>query len=68
MCYNKENEIREVIKMYQVVVCMENRHEYVDFFSQWAASVKAHDYAKCVDVERVYIINKETGEVLAEFV
>lgn len=54
--------------MYQVVICMENRHEYVDFFSQWAASVKAHDYAKCVDVELVYIIDKETGEVLAEFV
>ena len=53
--------------MFQVVVVLENRHEYVPFFSQWAACVKAADYAKCVDVERVFVTDAETGEVMAEF-
>ena len=53
--------------MYQVVVVLENRHEYVPFFSQWAACVKAADYAKCADVERVFVTDAETGEIMAEF-
>ena len=53
--------------MFQVVIVLENRHEYVPFFSQWAACVKAADYAKCVDVERVFVTDAETGEIMAEF-
>ena len=53
--------------MFQVVVVLENRHEYVPFFSQWAACVKAAEYAKCVDVERVFVTDAETGEIMAEF-
>ena len=53
--------------MFQMVVVLENRHEYVPFFSQWAACVKAADYAKCVDVEKVYVTDAETGEIMAEF-
>lgn len=53
--------------MFQVVVVLENRNEYVPFFSQWAACVKAADYAKCVDVERVFVTDAETGEIMAEF-
>ena len=53
--------------MFQVVVVLENRHEYVPFFSQWAACIKAADYAKCVDVERVFVTDAETGEIMAEF-
>jgi hypothetical protein len=50
--------------MFKVTVEMENRNEYVPFYSAWAACYMAEQWSKCVDVIRTIVINNETGEVI----
>lgn len=50
--------------MYQVSVNLKNRKEYINFYSLWAANQKAKEWAKCVDVENLVIVDSETGEVM----
>lgn len=40
--------------------------ETVKFYSRWAARTRARDYAKCVDVCHVLVIDNETGEIVLE--
>ena len=50
--------------MYQVEIHLENRCEYVKYYSLWAANQKAKEYASCTDVTSVVIIDCETAEVM----
>lgn len=50
--------------MYRVEINLENRREYVNYYSLWAANQKGKEYASCVDVIGVVIISNETGEVM----
>ena len=40
--------------------------EITKFYSKWAARVRARDYASCVDVAHVSVIDNETGELILE--
>ena len=53
--------------MFKVIVFLENRCEYVPFYSAWAACVMAEKWAGCIDVEKVWVLNTETGEVIDEY-
>lgn len=48
----------------RVVVDLGNRREYVPFDTEWAAKLRAQDYAKCKDVKKVDVIDNTTGEVI----
>lgn len=60
---------REVIKMFDVVVKLIGRTEYVHFYSEWAARLWVAEKAiwECVDVEKVFLINHITGEIVQEW-
>lgn len=60
---------REVIKMFDVVVKLVHKTEYVRFYSEWAARlwVAEKEIWECVDVEHIYLIDHTTGEVLQEW-
>jgi len=40
--------------------------EYVKFYSRWAARCCARDYASCIDVSHVAVIDNESGELVLE--
>lgn len=40
--------------------------EITKFYSRWAARCRARDYASCIDVAHVAIIDDETGELILE--
>ena len=40
--------------------------EYVKFYSRWAARCRARDYASCIDVFHVAVVDDETGELVLE--
>lgn len=46
----------------QVIRCK----EHVMFYSKWAARCRARDYASCIDVAHVDVIDAETGELILE--
>lgn len=55
--------------MFDVVVKLIGRTEYVRFYSEWAARLWVAEKAiwKCVDVEKVFLINHITGEIIQEW-
>jgi hypothetical protein len=60
---------REVIKMFDVVVMLVGKTEYVRFYSEWAARLWVAEKSiwECVDVEHIYLINHITGELIQEW-
>ena len=68
----RENTInkREVFIMYEIQILLGNdvRHT-IPFFSKWAAGyfVESKKLYECADVEKVLIIDTETGEVVGEW-
>lgn len=60
--YTPPNRLQE--SKINVVVDLGTRKEYVPFDSEWAAKLKAQDYAKCTDVKKVDVIDNTTGEVI----
>ncbi len=59
--------------MYNVTISLWNMEtqqirckEYVMFYSKWAARCRARDYASCVDVAHVDVVDAETGELILE--
>lgn len=67
----RENEKikSEVFIMYEICIYLSNRKEHIPFYSLWAANyfVVNKRLFECADVEKVIIINTETGEVMAEW-
>lgn len=55
--------------MYEICIYLSNRKEHIPFYSLWAANyfVVNKRLFECADVEKVVIINTETGEVMAEW-
>lgn len=53
--------------MYATRVNLINRTETVKFYSLWAANQKAKEWAKCIDVESLVIIDDETGEIMTQY-
>ena len=55
--------------MFDVVVNLIGRTEYVRFYSEWAARlwVVEKEIWTCVDVESVFLVNHTTGEVMQEW-
>ena len=55
--------------MFDVVVKVIGRTEYVRFYSDWAARLWVAEKAiwECVDVEKVFLINHITGEIIQEW-
>ena len=55
--------------MFDVVVKLVHKTEYVHFYSEWAARlwVAEKEIWECVDVEHIYLIDHTTGEVLQEW-
>lgn len=59
--------------MYQVEISLWNLQtyeirckEHVMFYSKWAARCRARDYANCLDVAHVDVVDAETGELILE--
>lgn len=57
--------------MYKVNILIKNftasdsyREENVNFFSLWTARYMAREYASCIDVFNVDVIDNETGELM----
>lgn len=50
--------------MYRMEINLDTRREYVNFYSLWTANQKAKEYAKCVDVIGLDIVDMETAEVM----
>ena len=55
--------------MFDVVVKLVHKTEYIRFYSEWAARlwVAEKEIWECVDVEHIYLIDHTTGEVLQEW-
>jgi len=55
--------------MYEICIYLSNRVERIPFYSLWAANyfVVEKRLFECADVEKVVIIDLETGEVMAEW-
>lgn len=49
--------------MYTVIVSTEKFNKEIRFFNSQTAINKAIEYANCVDVEGVVVMNEETGEI-----
>lgn len=54
--------------MFNVVVNLENRQEYIPFFGKWAAVQVAKKIGKCVDVVEAMVVDTETGEIIIHYV
>lgn len=59
--------------MYDVTISLWNMEtqiirckEHVKFYSKWAARCRARDYASCIDVAHVDVVDAETGELILE--
>ena len=59
--------------MYQIEISLWNmetltvsRKEHVMFYSKWAVRRVAREYASCLDVAHVDIVDSETGELILE--
>ena len=53
--------------MYRVEISLENRRESVNFFSLWTANQKAKEYASCLDVVGVIIVDLNTAEIMISY-
>lgn len=49
--------------MYTVIVSTENYEKEINFFNSQTAINKAIEYANCIDVLSVMVVNGETGEI-----
>lgn len=53
--------------MYTVEITLEKVKDYVPFYTLWAAKLKAQEWAQCYDVNKIDIIDSETGELFASY-
>lgn len=53
--------------MYLMAIELENRKEYLKFYSKWAAIDRAKVYGGCVDVLSLVVTDAETGEIIIAF-
>lgn len=53
--------------MYQIIVNLGNRKEYLTYFGEWAGVQKTKEIGKCADVLEATMLNKETGEVVIHY-
>lgn len=54
------------ISLWNISTCEIRCKEITKFYSKWAARCRARDYASCIDVAHVAIIDDETGELILE--
>ena len=50
--------------MYLMHIKLKNRTEIVKFYSLWSATIMAKEYATCIDVMGIEIVDNTTGELL----
>jgi hypothetical protein len=75
MCYNIivprgiHKIKKKVLSMFDVLVKLVGKTEYIRFYSEWAARlwVAEKEIWACVDVEKIYLINHITGELIQEW-
>lgn len=53
--------------MFEIIVNLDNRKEYIPYYSQWAAIQQAKKIGKCADVVEAMVVNSETGEIIIHY-